>query len=637
MQPIRIRLFTVLFASSLILAPLKAQDIVDVAIGAGSFNTLVAAVQAAGLEDALRGDGPFTVFAPTDAAFAALPDGAVDDLLANPDQLAEVLLYHVVAGQVLAADVVQLTSAETLQGESVSIAVENGGVKVNDANVLATDVLASNGVIHVIDSVLIPPQPQEGTIVDVAVGAGSFNTLVAAVQAAGLEDALRSDGPFTVFAPTDDAFAALPAGTIDSLLANPDQLAEILLYHVVAGEVLAADVVQLTSAETLQGESVSIAVENGGVKVNDANVLATDVLASNGVIHVIDAVLIPPQPQEPTIVDVAASAGRFNTLLAAAQAAGLADALASGGPFTVFAPNDEAFAKIPSDVLNSLLNDPEALANILLYHVLPGEFDAEAVLSRRQLKTLQGSFSKVSVNANGAFIDDAEILNIDIIAANGIIHEIDTVIIPPENPGTLYEVTVTNATKRQTFSPPIVATHSTGIRLFQLTGGASPGLQLMAEDGDNSLLRSEIEFNEAVYQVAAFDQPLLPGETRTLEIRAATGFTQLSVAGMLVVTNDSFFAVQAETPSPLDSIFKNGRERRGEVTVHAIAYDAGTEYNSESCDHIPGGPCGSPGSSPDEPGEGYIYVSNGISGKADLSASDYDWRNPVAIITIKRK
>ena len=131
-------------------------------------------------------------------------------------------------------------------------------------------------------------------IVETASTAGTFNTLITAAQAANLANTLATDGPFTVFAPTDDAFAALPAGTLDALLADPDALGDILLYHVVAGEVLAADVVNLTSATTLQGSSVAIDATNG-VMVNDANVVQTDILASNGVIHVIDKVLLPPQ------------------------------------------------------------------------------------------------------------------------------------------------------------------------------------------------------------------------------------------------------------------------------------------------------------------------------------------------------
>lgn len=130
-------------------------NIVDTAISAGTFTTLVAAVKAAGLADTLSGPGPFTVFAPNDAAFAKLPAGTVEGLLADIPALAKVLTYHVVAGKVMAADVVKLTKATTVQGSDIQIHV-NGGVKVNEANVVATDVAADNGVIHVIDSVLIP-------------------------------------------------------------------------------------------------------------------------------------------------------------------------------------------------------------------------------------------------------------------------------------------------------------------------------------------------------------------------------------------------------------------------------------------------------------------------------------------------
>ncbi len=132
-----------------------------------------------------------------------------------------------------------------------------------------------------------------GDLVDVAIAAGSFKTLVAAVQAAGLVDTLKSEGPFTVFAPTDDAFDKLPAGTVDALLADPEKLKAILLYHVVSGEVTADQVVKLSNATTVQGSDVEIRVAGGSVMVDDATVVEADVRASNGVIHVIDTVVIP--------------------------------------------------------------------------------------------------------------------------------------------------------------------------------------------------------------------------------------------------------------------------------------------------------------------------------------------------------
>ncbi|WP_345324497.1 fasciclin domain-containing protein [Candidatus Villigracilis proximus] len=280
------------------------KDIVDTAVADGRFTTLVAAVGAAELVDTLKGEGPFTVFAPTDDAFAALPAGTVDELLKpeNKQQLTDILLYHVVSGKVMAADVTALTSATTVLGKDVAIKVDMGNVYINEAKVIITDIETSNGVIHVIDAVLLPPAEdaamETNTIVDIAVADGRFTTLVAALGAAELVETLSGEGPFTVFAPTDDAFAALPAGTLDSLLLpeNKQQLTDILLYHVVSGKVMAADVVTLTSATTVLGKDVTITVKDGNVFLSDTvQVIITDIEASNGVIHVIDAVLLPPQ------------------------------------------------------------------------------------------------------------------------------------------------------------------------------------------------------------------------------------------------------------------------------------------------------------------------------------------------------
>ncbi len=286
------------------------KSIVDIAASDERFSTLVTAIKAAGLVDTLKGEGPFTVFAPTNDAFAALPAGTLDSLLKpeNKQQLTDILLYHVVPGKVMASDVAALDGkmADTaLKGKQIAIKTDMGNVYLNDkVKVIATDIEASNGVIHVIDSVLLPPadetasstQPKD--IVDTAVADGRFKTLVAAVQAAGLVDTLKGAGPFTVFAPTDDAFAALPAGTLDTLLKpeNKQKLIDILTYHVVPGKVMAADVVKLTKAPTVLGKDINIKVQDGKVILNDkVQVILTDIETSNGVIHVIDGVLLPPQ------------------------------------------------------------------------------------------------------------------------------------------------------------------------------------------------------------------------------------------------------------------------------------------------------------------------------------------------------
>lgn len=271
-------------------APLPS--LVEVAEQAGSFTTLLTALDAADLTSTLGGDGPFTVFAPSDEAFARIPADAIAALLADKELLTAVLTYHVVPGRVLASDVVGLTSAPTVNGKALAISVAGNTVKVDGATVVSTDIEARNGVIHVIDDVLFPQPVLD--LIQTAQKAGSFGTLLAALEATDLTGVLRGDGPFTVFAPTDAAFAALPAGTLDALLADPMTLASILTYHVVPGRVTAAQVVGLQSAITVNGASIAITVDAGAVRINDANVVITDVQAANGVIHVIDRVILPP-------------------------------------------------------------------------------------------------------------------------------------------------------------------------------------------------------------------------------------------------------------------------------------------------------------------------------------------------------
>ena len=449
-----------------------AKDIVDTAVGNGSFTTLVAAVQAAGLVDTLKGAGPFTVFAPTDEAFKKLPAGTVEALLKDPAALKDILLYHVVAGKVMAADAAKLDSADTVLGKPIAIKVVDGKVMINDATVAAADVAASNGVIHVIDTVLLPPaEPMAKDIVDTAVGNGSFTTLVAAVQAAGLVDTLKGAGPFTVFAPTDEAFKKLPAGTVEALLKDPAALKDILLYHVVAGKVMAADAAKLTSADTVLGKPITIKVVDGKVMINDATVAAADVAASNGVIHVIDTVLLPPaEPMAKDIVDTAVANGSFTTLVAAVQAAGLVDTLKGAGPFTVFAPTDEAFKKLPAGTVEALLKDPAKLKDILLYHVVAGKVMAADAAKLNSADTVLGKPIAIKVVDGKVMINDATVAAADVAASNGVIHVIDTVLLPPAEP--MAKDIVDTAVANGSFTTLVAAVQAAG--LVDTLKGAGP-------------------------------------------------------------------------------------------------------------------------------------------------------------------
>ncbi|OLV15869.1 fasciclin domain-containing protein [Deinococcus marmoris] len=295
--------------------PAPTQTIAEIVSTNPDFSTLLAAVKAAGLVETLSGAGPFTVFAPTNAAFAKIPAADLNALINDPEKLKSILLYHVVVGKAMAADVIELTTAKTVNGAAVNIKVNGGKVMVNDATVIQADVQATNGVIHVIDTVLMPPANAMATPAATAAAAAAptaamaeptetitgiistdpdLTTLLAAVKAADLEATLIGKGPFTLFAPTNAAFAKIPKADLDALLADPAKLKAVLLYHVVAGQVMAADVVKLTTADTVNGAAVDIQVDGSTVAINNATITRTDVPAINGVVHFIDTVLMPP-------------------------------------------------------------------------------------------------------------------------------------------------------------------------------------------------------------------------------------------------------------------------------------------------------------------------------------------------------
>jgi len=277
-------------------------NVVQLAQSVPDLSTLVAAVVAAGLDSTLSGDGPFTVFAPTNAAFDALPAGKLDDLLLaeNKDTLVSILTYHVLPAQVFSVDLLPMQSVATVQGQKLTITMSTDGVMVNNvATVTTADAMATNGVAHIIDAVLMPA---DKNVVEVAQAVPALSTLVQAVIAADLVTTLSGAGPFTVFAPTNAAFDALPAGTLTDLLkpAGKADLVDILTYHVLAVKLLSKDLDASQTAATVQGKELTVTKVGGAVKVNDvAMVTMADQMASNGVAHIIDAVLMPPTVSSP--------------------------------------------------------------------------------------------------------------------------------------------------------------------------------------------------------------------------------------------------------------------------------------------------------------------------------------------------
>ena len=469
MKTLTLKITSALLASMLLVGcgsddedEVAVPDIVERAQADDRFETLVAAVVEAELVDTLKGDGPFTVFAPTDEAFQAFlteNELTAADLLANPD-LTSILTYHVLPQEVLAATALSVANSATntvitVNGESLALATAGDALYVNGSQVVVTDVTAENGVIHAIDKVLLPPEMSASLdIVATAQADDRFDTLVAAVVEAELVTTLQGDGPFTVFAPTDDAFAAYLTEndlTAEELLAS-EALGDILTYHVLAGKVIADAAVakagsSTDTAATVNGANLALSLSGDALKVNTSEVVVADVMTTNGVIHAIDKVLVPPMASDlsDTSVTVAglvtalASAeegAEFTTLLAAVQAADAAvlttlnDATQS---LTVFAPTDAAFATLLSDLgltAEELLAS-EALTDVLLQHVVGAEIDSVTAFAANgsEVATLNTNYGvDVTIENGDLFIEGAKVVITDVEVSNGVIHVIDTVI-----------------------------------------------------------------------------------------------------------------------------------------------------------------------------------------------------------------
>ena len=415
---------------------LSAQTtVVDVVVNSEDHTLLEAAVIEADLAGALSGEGPFTVFAPTDAAFTALIEAldiTTDDLLAL-DNLSDILLYHVVQASVMSSSLTDGQTATTMLGEDVTISVMDGTVMVNDATVTVADIEADNGIVHVIDAVLLPPTPEvTPTVADIIANSADHTVLAAVLDSTDLDVTLSGEGPFTVFAPTDAAFDAVDPMTLISLLLDNEALSAVLTYHVVGDSVMSTDLTDDQVIATLNGGNVTVSIVDGTVMINEATVIVADLVGSNGVVHVIDAVLLPPAPAPATVVDIIVNSPDHTILETAVIAAGLADDLSAEGPFTVFAPTDAAIAALPEGALESLLADPTgALADLLLYHVVGAAALSTDLSDGQLIPTLQGGEVEVTLDGMGVMINNANVIVADLVADNGVVHVIDAVLSLP--------------------------------------------------------------------------------------------------------------------------------------------------------------------------------------------------------------
>nr|WP_320119677.1 fasciclin domain-containing protein [uncultured Marinifilum sp.] len=432
------------------------ENIVDIVVGNNDFSILAAALKKADLVGALNGNGPFTVFGPTNAAFQQLFTDlgvtGLDDLSA--EALTPILLYHVLGFEAMSNSLtdgyVETLSTYTPGDFPINLLVNlDNGVQLNSStNVTSADVMASNGVIHIIDNVLLPPD-----VVDIAIANASFTHLVDAVVKADLAGALKAEGPFTIFAPTDAAFESLfdelGINGIEDLTA--EDLVPILTYHVVSGNVRAADV-STGSVPSLNTEAdIAIDADGSGVVLNgSSNVIAVDVQGTNGVVHVIDKVLIPnAEEEQQSIADIASANSDFTSLVAALDKAELVETLDGEGSFTVFAPTNQAFQDLFTDLGVSGIDDVSAedLTQILLYHVLASKVMA-ADINLGYVETLATNspdMDPVSLylnNEDGVYLNkETMVTTADIEAFNGVIHIIDKVLLPPN----VVEIAIANA------------------------------------------------------------------------------------------------------------------------------------------------------------------------------------------------
>ena len=510
--------------------------VVDIVVNSPDHALLEAAVNEANLASTLSGPGPFTLFAPTDAAITALATNLGTDaagILALPN-LADILTYHVLADSVVSDSLVEGATAATIFGADVTFSLM-GGAMVNNANIGPADIIAANGVVHVIDAVLLTfgctdenacnydalALVDDGSCGDAAgamcddmlwytendaveAGCGCSGTaiafasiaeilttspdhglLVQAADSAGLVPTLASDTvDLTVFAPTDAAIGALVTelGITPEALLTSDDLANILLYHVVGGSVMSDALTDGQEVPTLWGADISVSISGDTVMINQAMVTVADLVAGNGVVHVIDAVLLTEgctnadacnydplalandgscllpgdmcddenwltendtlnadcecvgaDIQFGTVVDIVVASPIHELLEAAVLAADLAGALSEGDSLTVFAPTDDAITALVTalDITAEDLLALPNLADILTYHVVGAVALSTDLSDGQEIPTLQGANVNITINTDTVLVNDAMVIVADLVADNGVVHVIDAVLLPP--------------------------------------------------------------------------------------------------------------------------------------------------------------------------------------------------------------
>lgn len=417
----------------------QAKNVVEVLSSRAEFSTLVTAVTEAGLVTALEEIEDVTIFAPDNHAFAKIPPADLRTLLADKETLQAILFYHVSPGAKSYYDLEGGSTPTLLDGEEVDIEVKTffrflRRVNIDEATITRANIQASNGIIHRINQVLDPEIETLPSIFEIAATNPDFSILAELVTEAGLTRALSQDyRQLTVFAPTDDAFRALGDETIAAVRADKSLLRDILRNHIALGSLDSDALGEAGNVRTALGLTLPIAAgadSTTGLSVDGKPINAANIPASNGIVHVVGEVLVPPAPQ--SLVDVASSREDLSTFVFVLGEAGLSDTFDSTKrwpAYTIFAPNNEAFRAIPQLLLDQLLLDPTGqLADILKLHVVPGRLPAEKLFDGQVLYSLAGKKLTVGINEGVVTINNAVVAETNLEAENGVLHVLQDVI-----------------------------------------------------------------------------------------------------------------------------------------------------------------------------------------------------------------
>lgn len=384
-----------------------------------------------GLEDQLKGAGPFTVFAPSDAAMEALDPLFVQELLADQaGKLRSLLLYHITLGNYTSGSLVQNQKILMSNGQQVTITFDGDQMFVNEVPVVVKDIIADNGVIHSIDAVLLPQLEDNNTIIDIVAKSPEHSILFASIALNDLTEGFRSPGPYTLLAPTNAAFEALPPGVIEDILLS-GQSSDVLLNHVIPGVASSNLLADGMLISTIGGAIVKVKIIGDDIYFDNAKVSVKDIVADNGLVHVIDAVLVPETGN--TIYDVIVKSPNHRILQGLVNLIGRKDDLQSEfASLSLFAPTDAAFASLPQEIIDTILNSElEEVATILGYHVAPVPLSSDQLTDGLVFKSITGADLRVTRANNDIFINDSRIILADILASNGIVHVVESVITSP--------------------------------------------------------------------------------------------------------------------------------------------------------------------------------------------------------------